>query len=322
MNPPDWLTFGSEWITTLQASGPAWLTLVMDGFTWLGSEWFYLLVMPAVLWSYDSRLGIRLGVMLLLSGTVNSVLKLAFGLPRPFWIDSRIRALSPEGSFGLPSGHAQNGVALWGLLAYDARRPWAWVSAALLILGISFSRVYLGVHFPADVAGGWLVGAGLLLLVIGLGARLSGWYSRVALRTRVLAAGLLALALLAIGGLVWRAVEARPLPQEWQENYEAAAGASVFAPAAPDGILLAGGALFGFALGAVLLDSWDGFDGRRRGWTQGARYLIGVIGLLVLYLGLRQVLPEGEVFRYLRYAAVGFWISYGAPRAFGALRIA
>lgn len=321
MNLSDWLTFGVDWIVALQASGAAVLTSVMEGLTFLGSEWFYLLVMPAVLWSFDASLGIRLGVMLLLSGTLNSILKLAFGLPRPFWIDTRVRALSVEASYGLPSGHAQNGVALWGLLAVRLRARWAWIAAVVLILGISFSRVYLGVHFPADIGGGWLVGAGLLVLVVSLEPAVVGWLSRQSLRARLVAVGLLPLVLLAVGGLVWNSTVSRAIPPAWEANYLAATALADFDPGAPDGVLLAGGALFGFAIGAVLLDAWGGFDARRRGWTQAARYLVGLAGLLVLYLGLRLVLPEGDVFRYLRYAAVGFWISYGAPRVFAAARI-
>jgi len=47
----------------------------------------------------------------------------------------------------------------------------------------------------------------------------------------------------------------------------------------------------------------------------------------VLFFGLRAVLPTadtalGQALRYLRYAAAGFWVSYGAPRLFVALRLA
>jgi hypothetical protein len=48
---------------------------------------------------------------------------------------------------------------------------------------------------------------------------------------------------------------------------------------------------------------------------------VGLVGVLGLQLGLVLLLPEGEAFRLARYALLGLWISYGAPRAFMALRI-
>lgn len=91
------------------------------------------------------------------------VLKPAFHRPRPCrpeagneWVVARARC-SGRGAF--PSSHATNiaGVAL--LLGWRYRR-WA-ISAALAALMVGYSRVYLGVHYPSDVLGGWILG-GLL----------------------------------------------------------------------------------------------------------------------------------------------------------------
>jgi hypothetical protein len=54
---------------------------------------------------------------------------------------------------------------------------------------------------------------------------------------------------------------------------------------------------------------------------------VGVAGTVVLYYGLRAILPSGEdlagyLARYVRYAAVGVWLSYLAPRLFVRLRLA
>lgn len=318
----EWL-WGTEWIAALQSSGGTVFAEVMKSFSFVGSELFYLLVMPAILWCVDSRLGIRTGVLLLSTSSLTAILKVAFGLPRPFWVDGRIVAPQPESSFGLPSGHAQTAVVVWGYLAYRIRRWWMTAAAVVLILGISFSRPYLGVHFAADVLAGWVIGGLLLIGFILFEDRAARWLRRQSLGARlgVVAAG--ALGLLAAGLIVSSVVADRPIPPEWIENYlRAVPPGEAFEAALPASVIPAAGALLGFAVGAVLLDAWGRFDARSGGGSRrAARFVVGVVGTLALFIGLSRVLPEGESFRYLRYALVGFWISYGAPRAFVALRL-
>ena len=48
---------------------------------------------------------------------------------------------------------------LWGWFAFRVGRPWVYVSAGIIIVMVASSRVYLGVHWPTDVLGGWTLGA-------------------------------------------------------------------------------------------------------------------------------------------------------------------
>lgn len=79
----------------------------------------------------------------------------------------------PEAAFAslgysFPSGHSFAAITLYGMMAYwlvraaPHRRTWIWSGAALLILLVGFSRIYLGVHYASDVAAGFT--AGLLWL--------------------------------------------------------------------------------------------------------------------------------------------------------------
>jgi membrane-associated phospholipid phosphatase len=317
-----WLQWGTDLIVILQANGSLWIRQAMESFTFLGAELFYMLVMPAVLWCFSASLGTRLGLALLISAGLNAVLKMAFSLPRPFWIDERVRALSVETSFGLPSGHAQNAVVLWGYLAYRLRRWWATAAAVFLILAISFSRIYLGMHFPSDVVAGWIVGGVLLVLFIVLEDPLARWLKQRRLAARLLIAGGFSLGLLAVGWLAAQASAVNPLPAEWAQLFHKALGGTTpFQPGSPDDLMAGAGALLGFSLGAVLLDHWGRFSGGRRGWSQAARLLVGVIGVLIIQFGLDSVLPEAEAYRFVRYSLLGLWIAYGAPRVFVALRL-
>lgn len=313
----EWL-WGTGWMVALQAAGTDLLNSVMSSFSFLGSEIFYLLVMPAILWCYDTAVGVRSGLLLLGNSSLNAILKLAFGLPRPFWVDPAVRAPLPESSFGLPSGHAQNAVAVWGYLADRLRRWWATALAILLILGISFSRPYLGVHFAADVLAGWITGGLVLVAFVFFEERVARWLRRQALGMRLASAGLGAISFVLVGGLVYQTVATQTVPADWIENYlRAVPDAEGFGALSPSGLISAAGALFGFTLGAVLLDAWGRFDARRGdAWRKLVRFVLGVIGVLALFIGLAALFPQGETFRYLRYALVGFWISYGAPRIF------
>ncbi len=107
-------------------------------------------------------------------GLINGEMKILFARERPSVVDHLVGA----NGYSFPSGHAFGGTALYlGLaLAFlpliSASRHRAVIFAALLIGAlISFSRAWLGVHYPSDVLAGWLGGAGWVLgcrVLVGL----------------------------------------------------------------------------------------------------------------------------------------------------------
>lgn len=81
-----------------------------------------------------------------------------------------IRVVEPQrcpGSRSFPSNHAANTMAICvvGCLLTRRRTRWAWT---LLPLVIGYTRIYLGYHYPTDVAGGWLVGAASAAMVLAI----------------------------------------------------------------------------------------------------------------------------------------------------------
>lgn len=312
-------------ILALQGLGD-WLAGPMNAITLTGSTEFFVLILPALYWCWDSRLGIRVGIGLLASTGLNTILKIALHDPRPYWLDARVRLLtSPYASFGLPSGHAQNSVVMWGILGAYLRRAWTWVAMAALILLVGLSRIYLGVHFPTDVLAGWAVGAVLLVLVVWLERPAVTWMQRLGKELQVAAVGACSLAAVAIGALVSGGVHAAwQVPGAWAQN----AATAPFAPLAIDDLVLSAGTLFGLATGSILAGDVAASEGS---WAQRlGRYLVGLVGILVLWKGVgalfSMLVPDqglvGQSLRYARYVLIGLWVSAAAPRVFVRLGLA
>ncbi|MEZ0395339.1 MAG: phosphatase PAP2 family protein [Anaerolineales bacterium] len=322
------LDWGLAVVSAVQGWG-GWLEAPMKFFSFLGTEDFFMLVLPVLFWCVDVRLGIQVGFILLISATTNHAFKMAFQGPRPYWYSQSIRAYAAETSFGIPSGHAQTAASVWGMVAAGLKRGWAWAAAGALVFLIGLSRLYLGVHFPHDVLLGWLIGALLLWLMLRLWNPAAAWLKRLGPAGQILAGLLGSLILILPNVLIfaWRA-PGFVLPQTWLENAAAARpGEALPLPYSLEGAVSNAGTLFGLAVGLVWLRQMGGFEMKAPAWKLVLRYLVGVAGVLVIRYGLKAVFPEGEtlvayLFRYLRYALIGAWVSGGAPWAFLRLRLA
>lgn len=115
----------------------------------------------AILWLQRYKHEAKIFAIACLGGAIlNTGMKLAFSKPRPeLW-----HRLITETSFSFPSGHALGSMVLYGFLAYllAIHYPkFSWIIyalAALAIMTIGFSRLYLGVHWPTDVLAGYGIG--------------------------------------------------------------------------------------------------------------------------------------------------------------------
>ena len=321
------LEWGIAIIEWLQSLGDGLLP-VMQFFTFLGTEYFYLLFLPVLVWCFDPGLGFRVGLILLTSSSINSTLKLAFGWPRPYWVSDKVRALSAETTFGTPSGHAQNAFSLWGRIASSVQNRWIITFSILLILLISVSRIYLGVHFPTGILIGWIVGGILLLLFIKLETPVQRWIRNRSIMGQFLLAFSLSFALLGTGLLVSVATSSRTVPAEWAERASTAfPDADPISPQGIDDIVSTSGVVLGISAGGVLLFSWGGFSAAGPVQQRFFRYVFGVVGVGVIFFGLRWLFPTepillGQSLRFVRYASVGFWVAYAAPWLFVRLKLA
>jgi glycerophosphoryl diester phosphodiesterase/membrane-associated phospholipid phosphatase len=292
--------------------GPGWLTTLLHVVTFLGDEEFYLLGFPILYWAISRRLGIRLGVMLLLTAGLNSIGKLVPTSPRPAFLDPALERV-PEATFGIPSGHSQNAAAIWGLLAASLRRWWAVVGAVALVVAIGWSRIHLGAHFLEDVLVGWTLGLVLLGLYLWLEAPVRRWVARLRPADQVLAGVVASLVLIVPAVVLSARLQGRRFDWPGLLDVEAAIG--------PSAAVTPAATLAGLAVGLVLLRARGGFESDGPLGQRVLRVLAGLVGVVVLWQGLGAVFPGGEdplalVLRYVRYALVGAWVGGVAPVLF------
>jgi membrane-associated phospholipid phosphatase len=323
------INFNSELnlVLYLQSLG-SWLISLMKIITQLGSEVFFILLMPAFYWCIDSRLGIRLGVILMLSNGLIPTLKMAFHTPRPFWYSPSVRAYVSEDTFGIPSGHSMNAATVMGFLIYSFRQIWVWITLTLLIILVGISRLVLGMHFLPDVLIGWIFGFLLLWLSILLEPAVISWLVNQKLSYRLLVSFAVSLLFILFGLIVRISNADFQIPAAWVENAASATPvATQINPFSLSLLMTASGAFFGLSAGAIWLFDRTDFNTAGSLKSRLLRYPIGIVGMFIIWYGLGEVFPQGDfnlayTLRYLRYFLVGTWAAAGAPLLFIRLKLA
>jgi len=253
------------------------LTLFFRIITFLGDENFYVLILPVILWNWDRQRSVKLLYVVMISLLLNVWLKELLQMPRPVGT-----ALIEQGGYGFPSGHAQGTASFWILLALLTKgKLWPRL-AVIMILLVGVSRLYLGVHYPIDVLGGWFF-AGLVIIAYQRGeGYVTGFLKERSAYQQVLHLT----ALFVLLTLIMIREET----------------------------LSIGGALLGFTW--VYLPFRERFQTVPGSVLKGLMWtVIGIVGMLLIKEGVKLILPDMEVFRFVRYALMGSWIGLTAIKS-------
>ena len=142
-----------------------WIDPLFLFLNYFDSVYFLLVLIPAVWVGISPRWGLRIAILTIFCTLLNYHLKWVFHQPRPI-VDFPDLAMLPSNDPGFPSNGAQMAALIGGLLIYAWKNKWAWVIGISYALLIGFSRLYLGVHYPTDVLGGYAIGLLILFAFI------------------------------------------------------------------------------------------------------------------------------------------------------------
>ena len=142
------------------------LDALMQTVTRLGEETAFLVAALIVFWCIDKKKGYYLLAVGYLGTLFGQFLKITCRIPRPWVLDENFTIVESARElavgYSFPSGHSLTAVGTYGAIAYTAKRRWVKLLCIAAMALVPFSRMYLGVHTPADV----LTGAAISLVLI------------------------------------------------------------------------------------------------------------------------------------------------------------
>ena len=155
-----------EFLRLLEGLRTPFLNSVFQFFTFFGEETLFMVISLAFFWCIDKKNGYFLLYVSFLGNLINQFLKLVFVVPRPWVLDEKFTivesARAQATGYSFPSGHTQSAAGLFLGIARFRKETWIRIACLVITLLVGFSRMYLGVHTPADV----LTSLGVALLLV------------------------------------------------------------------------------------------------------------------------------------------------------------
>ena len=146
-----------------------------DFFLWVtrfGEMLTPMFLICLIYWCINKKSGAYILFSLVTSFALSFAIKVTTCIYRPWIIDPRVnplkQAIPYAGGYSFPSGHSANATAAWGATAVSFWGKKFSIFFILLVVLVILSRIYLGVHTPQDIVGGFLIGLGTLFGVAKL----------------------------------------------------------------------------------------------------------------------------------------------------------
>jgi len=143
------------------------LDLLANGASFFGEETFVIAIVLLVFWNINKQKGFALYMNVLTSVLVMGILKAVVRAPRPFVVldDIAGKRMGTATGYSFPSGHTTTAASFYTSLALLLKKRICSIIAAIMIVLVGLSRLYLGVHWPNDVFAGLLIGVSISFLL-------------------------------------------------------------------------------------------------------------------------------------------------------------
>jgi membrane-associated phospholipid phosphatase len=295
------------------------LSPVLDGLSnflsSLGSLGFFLLLIPLIYWTVDTRLGKTAWMALMISAFLSLSLNQLLHQPRPYWL-GEVQPLVSDGTYGNPSTQAACSIAVFGCLAYYLKKEWFWAASGLTVLLVGIARLYQGAEFPSGVVAGWVLGLGVVLLLIWLDSFSVPWWDNQSASRQVGMVFICSVLVILAGYAVGAIIAPSPDPFAW-------AGFATTARSLSEYYAIAGG-LFGTISGHILMKKHLEYKTTGPLIMRIGRCLVGFAGLGMIYFGLCAAIDslmiqdttQAYALRYIQLSLSTFWVMYLAPWLF------
>lgn len=276
------MEFQADIIRAIQSVASPALDIIFEAITMLGEDIFIVLVATFIYWCFNKEMGYWMCWCLSFGNLFVESAKGVFKVERPIGVDG-IRTLREQTApgYSFPSGHTHASANFFTSIARAVNRKRFWTLAAVVPAIVGLSRLYLGVHWPMDVIGGYIIGI-LIPLILWLVYRKFAKYKPI---------------LFLISTAVY-------IP------FFFICGESL-------SFWKSFGFALGVAVGAFIETKFIRFEiddvpAKKKAF----RYVGGIILVLIVYLGMKAILPAAPVYSLLRYFCIPFAVTVVWPAIF------
>ena len=298
------MEFQIDIIKKIQEIASTQLDILFEVIT-MSAEVPVIVVIAAIIyWCINKNAGQKLLLALIGNIALNTGIKETFKIDRPIGIEGiDSNRVHTAGGYSFPSGHTQTATTFWTSLMIIFKKLWIYIVGSMLVIGVGLSRIYLGVHWPTDIIGGWIIGILFTMFLIKVFS-----YSKEE-------STYVPLIILIIPFIVYAYFLN-------SESYTKMVGL-----------------FLGFVAGYIFEDRYINFDtireykinNRRNVFARnddnlGAkmikRFILGIITLGILYLGLDYIMPSGQLYSSFKYFIIIFYAVGIAPMLFKIFKLA
>lgn len=287
----------------------------------IGSFGLIILVIPITYWLVDKKTGLILVMLFVITTFICLDLKVILQQPRPAWL-GEVQPILASPTYAIPSVYAANTLALLGYLVLRFNKEWLWAASGIFVTLGGFSLMYLGLQFPIGVISGWLIGTIVLICISRLEtASFPAWnkLSRSAQAGVILGISVM----IVLSGVGSAALAKLSINQVAWNSYVSDSSGFV-------ALFSIAGSFAGASFGYVLMKKRIDFATRSKSITKVWRCLLGISGLVLIYLGIDLLIGNarttssmpGYILHYIQFAACAFWIFCAAPWLFIKINLA